>query len=365
MSAAPTSTASVWQSVVGQTYAVQQLQQLASQSVHAYLFVGPEGCGKEEAARAFSTLLITGSDDATTREAKLIARGAYSDVNEVLREGAAVDKDEADNIVRLSSTTPTESKVKIVIIHELHLMRDSAAVRLLKTIEEPPERMIFILLADQLVPALATINSRCVVVNFVRPDDTQIAAALISEGIKPDLAESVSRAAAGNLGRARHLATDKFLVKRQEAFASIPPRLDGTGAQVAALVDELFEHIDEAAAPLLKSQVDELSTLEERVALTGERGSGRKALQDRHKRQLRKFKTDELRSGLATIAGVYHALVVTQPTPTNSDVYIQAIERIHKAMGALGLNVNEALVLQALFLQCPSLMPMPQVAPVN
>ena len=365
MSTATGTASNVWQTVVGQTHAVQQLQQLASQSVHAYLFVGPEGCGKEEAARAFSTLLITGSDDATTREAKLIVRGAYSDVVEVLREGAAVDKDEADNIVRLSSTTPTESKIKIVIIHELHLMRDSAAVRLLKTIEEPPERMIFILLADQIVPALATINSRCVVVNFVRPDDTQIAAALISEGIKPDLAASVSRAASGNLGRARHLATDKFLVKRQEAFASIPSRLDGTGAQVAALVDELFEHIDEAAAPLLKAQVDELSTLEERVALTGERGSGRKALQDRHKRQLRKFKTDELRSGLATVAGAYHTLVVSQPTPSNSDVYIQAIERIHKAMGVLGLNVNEELVLQSLLLQCPSLMQMPHIAPVN
>jgi hypothetical protein len=83
----------------------------------------------------------------------------------------------------------------------------------------------------------------------VRPDDAQITAALVSEGIKPDLAASVSRAASGNLGRARHLATDKFLVKRQEAFASIPSRIDGTGAQVAALVDELFEHIDEAAAP--------------------------------------------------------------------------------------------------------------------
>jgi len=365
MNAATGTAASVWQTVIGQSHAVQQLQQLATQSVHAYLFVGPEGCGKEEAARAFATVLITGSDDATTREAKLISRSAYSDVVEVLREGAAVDKDEADNIVRLSSTTPTESKVKIVVIHELHLMRDSAAVRLLKTVEEPPERMIFILLADQLVPTLATINSRCVVVNFVRPDDAQIAAALISEGISPDLTASVSRAASGNLGRARHLATDKFLAHRQEAFASIPSRLDGTGARVAELVDELFEHIDEAAAPLLKAQADELSELEERVALTGERGSGRKALQDRHKRQLRKFKTDELRSGLATVAGAYHSLVVTQPTPSNSDIYIQAIERIHKAMGALGLNVNEELMLQALFLQCPSLMPMPQVAPVN
>ena len=78
MSAAAGTAKSVWQTVVGQSHAVQQLQQLATQSVHAYIFVGPEGCGKEEAARAFSTLLITGSDDATTREAKLIARSAFS-----------------------------------------------------------------------------------------------------------------------------------------------------------------------------------------------------------------------------------------------------------------------------------------------
>jgi len=62
---------------------------------------------------------------------------------------------------------------------------------------------------------------------------------------------------------------------------------------------------------------------------------------------------------------VHITLVISKPTPSNAYIYIQAIERIHKAMGALGLNVNEALVLQALFLQCPSLMPMPQVAPVN
>ena len=325
MSTASTATASVWQTVVGQSHSVQQLQQLATQSVHAYLFVGPEGCGKEEAARAFSTVLITGSDDATTREAKLIVRGAYSDVVEVLREGAAVDKDEADNIVRLSSTTPTESKVKIVIIHELHLMRDSAAVRLLKTIEEPPERMIFILLADQLVPALATINSRCVVVQFV----------------------------ANNVYRERHLANDPHFAHRQEAFAQIPYKLDGSGATVAQVVDKIFELIEQATAPLIAEQEKEL---EARVSLTGERGSGRKTLQDRHKRQLRKFYTDELRSGLSTIAGTYHALIVSETQYLDETKYHDAIHRIHKAMGSLGLNVNEELLLQSLFLHCPSLM---------
>ena len=330
-------TKSVWDSVVGQTKAVEQLHQLAVNHVHAYLFIGPEGCGKDEAARAFASQLITGSGDATSREADLIMRGAFSDVIEVLREGAAVDKDEAEAIIRLATTTPTESKVKVVIVHEVHLMRDSAAARLLKTIEEPSEKVIFILLADQLVPSLATINSRCVVVQFV----------------------------ANNAYRERLLANDPQFAHRQEAFANIPHKLDGSGATVALIVDEIFELIEQATKPLIAEQKKELEELEARVTLTGERGSGRKALQDRHKRQLRKFNTDELRGGLSTIADTYHSLIVSDTHYPDENKYHDAIHRIHKAMGSLGLNVNEELLLQSLFLHCPSLMMLGRVAAVN
>ncbi len=328
---------SVWDSVVGQTKAVEQLHQLAVNHVHAYLFIGPEGCGKDEAARAFAAQLITGSDKAASREADLIMRGSFSDVIEVLREGAAVDKDEAEAIIRLATTTPTESKVKVVIVHEVHLMRDSAAARLLKTIEEPSEKVVFILLADQLVPSLATINSRCVVVQF----------------------------AANNAYRERLLANDPQFAQRQAAFANIPYKLDGSGATVALIVDEIFELIEQATAPLVSEQKRELEELEARVSLTGERGSGRKALQDRHKRQLRKFNTDELRIGLSTIAGTYHSLIVSETQYPDEPKFHDAIHRIHKAMGSLGLNVNEELLLQSLFLQCPSLMMLGKVAAVN
>lgn len=348
--------ASVWDQIVGQPRAVEQLKQLTKGSVHAYLFVGPEGCGKEQAARAFATVQITGSDDASSRAAQLIARGAFVDVNEVLREGAAVDKDEADSIVRQAATTPTESKIKIVIVHEMHLMRDSAAVRLLKTIEEPSPAIIFILLADQLVPSLTTINSRCVVVTFVRPDDAIIASELVRSGVSAATAQAAAHAANGDLQRAHLLATDRHLAQRTEAFATVPQHLDGTGATVARLVDELLEHIDNASEPLLAEQANELEALEERVALTGERGSGRKTLQDRHKRQARKFKSDELRSGLSAIAATYHALVISPEQHPDSEKYVDAVSRIHKAMSALGLNANENLLLQALFLQLPSLM---------
>jgi len=330
-------TQSVWDSVVGQVKAVEQLHQLAVNHVHAYLFIGPEGCGKDEAARAFAAQLISGSDNAASREADLIMRGSFSDVIEVLREGAAVDKDEAEAIIRLATTTPTESKVKVVIVHEVHLMRDSAAARLLKTIEEPSEKVVFILLADQLVPSLATINSRCVVVQF----------------------------AANNAYRERLLANDPQFAQRQAAFANIPYKLDGSGATVALIVDEIFELIEQATSPLVSEQKRELEELEARVSLTGERGSGRKALQDRHKRQLRKFNTDELRSGLSTIAGTYHSLIISETQYPDEPKYHDAIHRIHKAMGSLGLNVNEELLLQSLFLHCPSLMMLGKVAAVN
>ena len=343
----------MWDAVVGQDRAVEALHRLAESPVHAYLFVGPEGCGKEDAARAFATLLLAESTDASPRDARLIAQGSHPSVIEVLREGAGVDKEEADNVIRLAATTPTEGKLKIVVIHEVHLMRDSAAVRLLKTIEEPAERIVFILLADHLVPSLSTINSRCVVVTFSPLADDVVADALVRDGIEPSAAQTVAAMAGGNLTQARLLAHDLRAVLRQQAFASVPKRLDGTGNTVTQIVDELFGHIDDAIAPLTAQHERELAQLEERVAITGERGSGRKALQDRHKRQIRKFKTDELRSGLAVIAATYRDALIDSTGDT--ETIANAIHRIHKTTAALGLNTNEELALQALLMQCPSL----------
>ncbi len=344
----------IWSEVVGQDRAVERLRDLAKNRVHAYLFVGPVGCGKEEAARSFAARLITGDESSDNRDAQLIIRGGHPDVIEVLREGAAVDKEEADNVIRLATTTPTEGSLKVVIIHEVHLMRDSAAVRLLKTIEEPASSVVFILLADQMVPGLATINSRCVVVTFSRIDDEVVERTLMKEGVSKDMSHSVARVASGNLERARILASDPLVIERTEAFASVPGRLDGTGAAVMAIVDELFEHVEKATEALAAQQARDLAALEERVALTGERGSGRKALQDQHKRQTRKFRTDELRSGLAAMASTYHRLLLDDPAGRNAEHYSTALSKITKTISSLSLNANEELAVQALFLQCPS-----------
>ncbi|MFM8015470.1 MAG: DNA polymerase III subunit delta', partial [Actinomycetota bacterium] len=104
----------VWESVTGQDAAIARLRSLAQRTTHAYLFVGPDGAGKEVAARAFAARLVSGSDDASSR-VDLVMRGGFVDVTEIVREGAAIDNEEAQAIVQASVLTPTEADMRVVI----------------------------------------------------------------------------------------------------------------------------------------------------------------------------------------------------------------------------------------------------------
>ena len=343
---------SVWDGVVGQPRAVDQLTRAAAAPVHAYLFVGPPGSTKDEAARAFAALLLTGHDDPEARSARLALAGEHPDVREVERTGARISKEQVSDIIRNASLAPIESSRKVMLLHEFHLLEADGAARLLKTIEEPPASTIFIVLADQVPPDLVTVASRCVRIEFSSIAEATIRDVLIAEGATADSAAQAAAAASGNLTRARILATDTGLMARREAFASVPRRLDGTGANVVALVTELNSLIEAAAAPMAARQEEEAVALEARVAAVGERGSGRKQLEERHKRELRRHRIDELRSGLAVMAGTYRdALVANQLA--RPEAAAKAVQRIHVALDSLDRNPNESLLLQALLLDLP------------
>jgi len=345
---------SVWDGVVGQPRAVDQLTRAAAAPVHAYLFVGPPGSTKDEAARAFAALLLAGHDDPESRDARLALVGEHPDVREVERSGARISKEQVSEIIRNASLAPIESSRKVMLLHEFHLLEAEGAARLLKTIEEPPASTVFIVLADQVPPELITVASRCVRIEFSSIAEATIRDVLIAEGATADSAAQAATAAGGNLTRARVLATDTGLMARRQAFATIPQRLDGTGANVVALVIELNRLIEAAAAPLAARQAEEATALEARVASVGERGSGRKQLEERHKRELRRHRVDELRSGLAVMAGAYRDALV-EGRLQRPDAAVQAVQRIHAALDSLDRNPNETLLLQALLLDLPAL----------
>ena len=345
---------SVWDGVVGQPRAVDQLTRAAAAPVHAYLFAGPPGSTKHEAARAFAALLLTGHDDPEARDARLALAGEHPDVREVERSGARISKEQVSDIIRNASMAPIEGARKVMLLHEFHLLEAEGAARLLKTIEEPPPSAVFIVLADQVPPELVTIASRCVRIDFASIPEAVVRDTLLAEGAPADAAAQAAAAAEGNLTRARVLVTDPGLLARRHAFAAIPRRLDGTGATVIAMCNELTGLIEAAAKPLEARQAKEAEALEARVAAAGERGSGRKQLEERHKREQRRHRTDELRSGLSVIAGVYRDALV-QGSLARPEAAVHAVHRIHQALQALDRNPNEGLLLQALLLELPSL----------
>jgi DNA polymerase-3 subunit delta' len=347
-------TASVWSEVVGQAQAVSRLAHAANDPVHAYLFVGPPGSTKDEASRSFAALLMAGADDPSQRDARLALAGEHPDVREVQRLGARISAEQVADIIRNASLAPIEGTRKVMILHDFHLLDAAAAARLLKTLEEPPASTIFIVLADQVTPELVTIASRCVRIGFSALSNEVVAARLVESGIDVDTAEVAAQAAEGNLTRARVLATDSGLMGRRDAFAGLATRLDGTGTTVVQLCTELLGLIDAAAAPLATRQAEELRTLEARVAATGERGSGRKLIEEHHKRELRRHRADELRSGLGVMAGAYRDALVRGEL-ARPDAGVTAVTRIHAALESMERNPNETLLLQSLLLDLPSL----------
>jgi DNA polymerase-3 subunit delta' len=346
---------SLWEGVVGQPRAVEYLRRAALDPVHAYLFVGPPGSTKDEAARAFAAAVLSGgADDSATRDARLALAGEHPDIHEILRTGPFITAEQAREIARVAVLAPVEGPRKVMVLHEFHLLRPEGAALLLKTLEEPPASTTFVVLADFVPPELVTISSRCVRVEFRAIPDDVLADRLLAEGAPSEQVPAVVAAAGGDLDRARVLAGDPELAARRAAFAAVPRRLDGTGAVVMRLVDELAARIEEAAAPLAARHTAELAELEARVERLGERGSGRKALEERQQREVRRYRMDELRSGLATLAATYRDALVEAPERRSAEL-VAAVHRVFAAVESLERNPNEKLLLQALLWSLPAI----------
>jgi DNA polymerase-3 subunit delta' len=340
--------------VVDQDRAVAALVAAARAPVHAYLLVGPPGAGAAAAARGFSAALVCpDGGDGTCRACRLAMAGEHPDVATFAPSGAYLRVPEVEDVVREALRSPVEGGRKVLVLHEVHRVGD-ATPALLKTLEEPPASTVFVLLADAVAPQIATIASRCARVDLPALPPATIEAALVAQGVDAERAASVAPAALGDLERARVLIADEDLARRQRLWRTLPAHLDGTGSTVAAAVDELLEHIEEAASPLKARQVLEAATLEDRLAATGARGSGgRKALAEQHKRGLRRHRATELRFGLATLAAAYRDDLAAEPGDAAADV--AAIDAITAAAEGLVHNPNETLLLQALFLRLPPL----------
>lgn len=338
--------------LMGQPQALAILKASLAAPVHAYLLHGPAGAGKSDAARAFAAALVCPSGGCgVCPSCHDVAGGLHPDVTTIEREGASISVDEAREIAMVAQRSPNVAQRQVVILNDFHLVAN-AAPALLKTIEEPPATTVFIVLADALVAGLVTIASRCVPVPFVTLSIDTVTQVLIADGVDNELAAEVAAVSQGNIDRARLLINDGGFHERQERWRQIPDRLDGTGAAVALVVGEVLTSFDEILDVLKERQKRELLDLNEAAKQAGERSvRGLKAIEDRHKREQRRVRTDELRAGLGALADVYRTklaapnIAVRRITPL-----VNACQAIDESTSYLSRNPNETLLLQALFL---------------
>ena len=353
-------TKSVYDTVIGQEHAVAKLRALTTSPAHAYLLVGPPGCGKDVAARAFVASRLQGSEDAEERTADLVMRGIHVDVHELEREGAGISIEQArDELIKLAQQSAVEGAFRSIIVHDIHLLADVARASILKTIEEPGASNLIVLLGDDVPDSMITIASRCVRVDFAPIADDVISAQLISDGADAETAQHIAYVASGDLARARILVRDPSLAQRTHAFSQVPYELDGTTSKALSIAEQLLLAIEESLEVYKEQQAQEMADLDARAKFLGERGSGRKKVEDRHKRELRRHRTDELRSGLRIMTLVYaDALkVATQATAHHlTDSYVRAVKTLRDASTALSLNVGEKLWLENLLMALPTVL---------
>ncbi len=339
----------IWNGVIGQPEAITRLDQAAASPVHAYLFLGQQGVGTARAARAFAAVVLSGhlEGEAADRARRLAIAGNHPDLKEVQPEGAALRVDDAKEIIRHGQTSPAEGPRKVIVVHGVDNIEEAAIGRLLKIIEEPPPSAIFVLLAENVQPEIITIASRCVTVEFSPIPTSVLEVSLVADGVSAERARLAALASGGDLDRARLLSNDDQLAARAALWASIPEKLNGTGANVVELVKQVREGMDEAQAPLEAMQAKEIDALDAKAEQLGERGLGRSALVAQHKRQAKAIRYDELRFGLATMSRHYRDRLVAAPDPHA----VASIAAIQHAAESLVRNPNESLLLQALFLQ--------------
>ncbi|MGH9078194.1 MAG: ATP-binding protein [Acidimicrobiales bacterium] len=355
--------------VVGQESALGALRAAAARPVHAYLLVGPPGTGKSAAAISFAAALVCPAGGCGACSACRRAReGTHPDVVVVERHGPAISLETALGIAGLAVRSPLEGERMVLVLVDFHLVKE-AGPALLKTVEEPPPSTIFVITAEFVPPELVTIASRCVRVDFSPLTSAAVVAALVTDGVSSERAAELAGAAGGRLDRARLLAADADFDARLRAWHAVPETLDGTGATVARLADELVDLLDRSVAPLRARQESEVAALEVRNAraleVNGKLGrhragtkAGVKELEEVHRRQVRRQRTDELKVGLAVLARAFQDRYRPGPpgasaglTPTAARRAVAAGALVQRLAADLAHNPGETLALQALLLR--------------
>ncbi|MCW2289538.1 DNA polymerase III delta prime subunit [Leucobacter luti] len=373
-----------WAEIVGQTDAVRTLDRAAETGVvaaHAWLITGPPGSGRSNLAFRFAAALIARTAEMRESVFEQVRARTHPDLGVLTTQKLLIDIRAARDIVTTAHYAPAEGRYRVIVIEDADRMPERTSNVLLKALEEPPERTIWILCAPSEADLLPTIRSRARSLRLVTPSPADIAKLLHErDGIDAAAAERAARLAQSHIGMARRLASDEGAMQRRDRSVELALGIAtlGDAMRAAAALVKVAE-ADAAAlteARDLREREDAMRSLglAPGAAIPPQMRSQMRALEEDQKRRATRSLRDGIDRILTDLLSVYrdillHALVASDGADGGIDLInreerariadraerwgpiraLAAVSAVETARTRLTRGITPALVLEALF----------------
>ncbi|APE37938.1 DNA polymerase III subunit delta' [Nocardia mangyaensis] len=354
---------------------------------HSWLFTGPPGSGRSVAALCFAAALQCTDPDIVgcghCHACTTTMAGTHGDVRRIIPEGLSISTKEMRAIVQIAARRPSTGRWQVVVVEDADRLTEGAANALLKVVEEPPDRTVFLLCAPTVDPEdiSVTLRSRCRHVHLVTPSVPAIAQVLRErDQLDAKTADWAAAVSGGHVGRARRLATDEDARTRRQRALALVGATERPGAAYAA-ADALVKSADDEAK-LMSSDRDDRERDELATAL-GAGGTGKgaasatrgsagilKELERRQKSRATRTGRDALDRALIDVAGMYRdalamrfagrgaTITLTHPdmaaeitdlaTNVRPEGLLRSIDAVLACREALDLNVKPRFAVAAM-----------------
>ena len=335
---------SVFDSLIDQDHVVTVLTEAVRASkekdnatqemTHAWLFTGPPGSGRSNTAVAFAAALLCESGGCNNcLNCRTAIAGTHADIELIETEGLSIKIDEIRELITRASWSPSVGGYRVVVIEDADRLTESAANALLKAIEEPGLRTVWLLCAPSATDVLPTIRSRTRSIVLRTPSTNAVAKLLEGEDINATMANFAARASQGHIGRARHLALNEDARNRRAAILKLSLLITDVASAFKAaqvLVDAAKLEAEEESE---RRDDSELKSLKEAWGQQGSKltqGGSKvvKELEKEQKSRATRMVRDFLDRALLDIATLYRDVLLVQSNSNDSLINIDLVSEI-------------------------------------
>lgn len=338
---------SVFGSLIDQTEVISILKDAVEASrmvdnktqsmTNTWLFTGPPGSGRSNAAIAFAAALVCKDGGCSKcNDCMSTIIGNHADVELIKTAGLSIKIDEVRELITRASWAPSVANYRVVVIEDADRLTESAANALLKAIEEPGLRTIWLLCAPTLTDVLPTIRSRCRHLSLRTPSTKAIAKLLIErDGVERSTADFVARASGGHIGRARRLATDSAARENRSNIMKLPFMIKDVSSAFKAAQFLVDAAKADALVDAEKKDEDEISKLKEAWGATGSKlvAGGAKVVKELEKEQKSRstrMVRDYLDRALLDLSTLYRDVLLVQSNSVDSLINQDLISQINQ-----------------------------------